>query len=182
MQNKLNFLLDRSLNFDVQHAEMLDSLTQDLKSNSASVQHPYPEQRGQRDLEHPQVGSLFLVQRAEGARTVQAGRDQGLYSSAAGGCGQGMRLLMQQKWLALPEDQELSLKNYIVDLILQYSSVEQLTKSMHNILSKCNSVLVQIVKYEWNSSWRSFINDICESSTKNMSICENNFYILKMLS
>lgn len=93
-----------------------------------------------------------------------------------------MRLLMQQKWLALPEDQKLSLKNYIVDLILQYSSVEQLTKSMHNILSKCNSVLVQIVKYEWNSSWRSFINDICESSTKNMSICENNFYILKMLS
>lgn len=53
---------------------------------------------------------------------------------------------------------------------------------MHNILSKLNSILVQIVKYEWNSTWRSFINDICESSTKNMSICENNFYILKMLS
>lgn len=42
MQNKLNFLLDRSLNFDIQHAEMLDSLTQDLKSNSASVTPALP--------------------------------------------------------------------------------------------------------------------------------------------
>jgi len=89
---------------------------------------------------------------------------------------------MQQKWLALPEDQRISLKNYIVDLILKYSSAESLSKPMHNILSKCNSILVQIVKYEWNTSWRSFINDICESSTKDMNICENNFYILKMLS
>jgi exportin-1 len=89
---------------------------------------------------------------------------------------------MQQKWLALPEDQRISLKNYIVDLILKYSSVESLSKPLHNILSKCNSILVQIVKYEWNTSWRSFINDICESSTKDMNICENNFYILKMLS
>lgn len=73
MQNKLNFLLDRSLNFDIQHAEMLDSLTQDLKSNSASVMRPYPEQRGQRDMEHTQVGPLLLVQRAESTRAVQTG-------------------------------------------------------------------------------------------------------------
>jgi exportin-1 len=74
------------------------------------------------------------------------------------------------------------LRGYVVELILQYSGVENLPRSMHNILSKFNSILVQIVKYEWNSTWRSFINDICESSTKNMNICENNFYILKMLS
>lgn len=53
---------------------------------------------------------------------------------------------------------------------------------MQNILSKCNSILIQIVKYEWNTTWRSFINDICSSSVKDMNICENNFSILKMLS
>lgn len=53
---------------------------------------------------------------------------------------------------------------------------------MQNILSKCNSILIQIVKYEWNTTWRSFINDICTSSVKDMNICENNFSILKMLS
>lgn len=89
---------------------------------------------------------------------------------------------MQQKWLALPEDQRSSLKGYVVELILQYSAIENLSKSMHNILSKFNSILVQIVKYEWNTTWRTFINDICASSTKDMNVCENNFYILKMLS
>jgi len=39
------------------------------------------------------------------------------------------------------------LKSYIVDLILEYGAMEGLSKSMHNILSKCNSILVQIVKY-----------------------------------
>lgn len=91
-------------------------------------------------------------------------------------------MLTQQKWLALPEEQRLSLKNYVVDLILEYSAAEQLSRSAHNILAKCNAVLVQVVKYEWNGGWRSFIHDICDSSTKSTGICENNFAILKMLS
>jgi len=91
-------------------------------------------------------------------------------------------LLIQQKWLALPLDQRVSLKGYIIDNILQLSAVDNLSKSMHNILAKYNSILVQIVKYEWKTSWVTFINDICESSMKDMNICENNFYILKMLS
>lgn len=65
---------------------------------------------------------------------------------------------------------------------MEYGALETISKSMHNILSKCNSILVQIVKYEWNTTWKSFINDICSSSINNPNICENNFYILKMLS
>ena len=38
------------------------------------------------------------------------------------------------------------------------------------------------MKYEWNTSWTSFINDICAASVNNMNICENNLSILKMLS
>ena len=57
-----------------------------------------------------------------------------------------------------------------------------MARPLQTILSKCNSILIQIVKYEWNSTWRSFIQDICQSSLNNMNVCENNFSILKMLS
>lgn len=69
-----------------------------------------------------------------------------------------------------------------MDLILQYSAVDNLARPLQTILSKCNTILIQIVKYEWNTTWRSFIQDICQSSLNNMNICENNFNILKMLS
>lgn len=133
-------------------------------------------------MERPQVRPLLLVQCAQGAWALQGRRDQGLHAGAARRCSEGTFMLIQQKWLALPEDQRGSLKAYIIDNILQLSAIDNLSKTMHNILSKCNSILVQIVKYEWKTSWVTFINDICESSMKNMNICENNFYILKMLS
>lgn len=41
---------------------------------------------------------------------------------------------------------------------------------------------MQIVKYEWNTTWKSFIGDICNASVKDMNICQNNFEILKILS
>jgi len=49
--------------------------------------------------------------------------------------------------MALPDEQRNSLKSYVIDLILQYSGQENLQKSAQNILSKFNSILVQIVKY-----------------------------------
>ena len=90
--------------------------------------------------------------------------------------------LNQQKWFALPEGQRESLKSYIVNVVIEYGAIENISRQMHNILSKANSVLVQIVKYEWNTTWTTFINDICSASLKDMNLCENNFSILKMLS
>lgn len=78
---------------------------------------------------------------------MPGGRDEGVHPGAAGGGGEGSALLIQQKWQALPAEQRLSLKNYVVDRILEFGSADNLSKSMHNILSKCNSILVQIVKY-----------------------------------
>ena len=66
--------------------------------------------------------------------------------------------------------------------MIEYGAIENISRPLHNILSKANSVLVQIVKYEWNTTWTSFINDICSASLKDMNLCENNFSILKMLS
>ena len=67
-------------------------------------------------------------------------------------------------------------------MVLEYGAIENLPKILHNILSKANSTLVQIVKYEWNTTWKSFITDICSASVKDMNICQNNFEILKILS
>jgi exportin-1 len=53
---------------------------------------------------------------------------------------------------------------------------------MESLLSKANSILVQIVKYEWNTTWKSFIPDICAASKTDLNLCQNNLSILKMLS
>ncbi|RCH87432.1 Karyopherin transporter, partial [Rhizopus stolonifer] len=43
-------------------------------------------------------------------------------------------------------------------------------------------VLVQILKQEWPHNWPSFIPEIIASSKTNLSLCENNMAILKLLS
>lgn len=76
----------------------------------------------------------------------------------------------------------MQLRNFVVGRVIELGSLEGLPKTRQNILAMLNAVLVQIVKYEWNGSWSTFIPDICEASGKNQNICENNFSILKMLS
>ena len=76
----------------------------------------------------------------------------------------------------------MQLRNLVVARVIELGSLEGLPKSKLNILAKLNAVLVQIVKYEWNNHWTTFIPDICDASSKNQNICENNFSILKMLS
>lgn len=50
------------------------------------------------------------------------------------------------------------------------------------LLNKMNLILVKILKYEWPKNWPSFIPDIVSASRTNMSLCENNMMILKLLS
>lgn len=134
-------------------------------------QHSYLEQGCQWSMETIERRSLFLVQCWQSTITLPTQRNKSVYACPTRGCHQGNIQLTQQKWLALPLEQRDLLKNYIVDMILQYAAVLNLERPMQNILSKCNSILIQIVKYEWNSTWRSFINDICSSSVKDMNIC-----------
>jgi exportin-1 len=42
--------------------------------------------------------------------------------------------------------------------------------------------VIQILKYEWNTTWKNFITDLCESSKQDQNLCENNIKILKLLS
>lgn len=42
--------------------------------------------------------------------------------------------------------------------------------------------LVQILKQEWPHNWPTFIPELVQSSKTNLSLCENNMVILKLLS
>lgn len=41
---------------------------------------------------------------------------------------------------------------------------------------------MQILKQEWPHNWPTFITELVESSKTNLSLCENNMVILKLLS
>lgn len=49
-------------------------------------------------------------------------------------------------------------------------------------MTKLNTALVAIVKQEWTTSWKSFINDICSYGAGGQPQCENALNILKLLS
>src|SRR5260221_10292650 len=44
------------------------------------------------------------------------------------------------------------------------------------------SNVLQILKQEWPHNWPTFITELVESSKTNLSLCENNMVILKLLS
>ena len=52
----------------------------------------------------------------------------------------------------------------------------------NNCLTKSNQVLVEIIKKEWNSGWKTAISDLVKSSYNSPDICRNNLQILKELS
>jgi len=67
--------------------------------------------------------SLFLVQFRQSIITLSTQRNKSVHACPTRGCHQSNSQLTQQKWLALPLEQRDLLKNYIVDMILQYAAV-----------------------------------------------------------
>ncbi|KAJ3130568.1 Karyopherin transporter [Physocladia obscura] len=90
--------------------------------------------------------------------------------------------LIKTMWKALPDVQRQGIKNFIVGIIIKTSSDEATFEKQKLYLNKLNMVLVQIVKQEWPHNWPHFISEIVESSKTNLSLCENNMKILKLLS
>ena len=68
--------------------------------------------------------------------------------------------------------------NQVIKLGMQ----EGLAKELEQVLLKCNSIIVYILKHEWQTSWQSFITEICSASLNNNTLCGNTFTILRMLS
>ncbi|KAG0001063.1 Karyopherin transporter [Entomortierella chlamydospora] len=90
--------------------------------------------------------------------------------------------LVQTRWKLLPPEQCQGIRNYTVGLIVKLSSDEVTLVREKTLLHRLNLVLVQILKQEWPHAWPGFIPEIVSSSKSNLSLCENNMVILKLLS
>jgi exportin-1 len=67
-------------------------------------------------------------------------------------------------------------------VIIKQSSDEATLHRERTYVNKLNLTLVQILKQDWPRNWPSFISEIVSSSKTNLSLCENNMAILKLLS
>lgn len=90
--------------------------------------------------------------------------------------------VIMTKWKVLPREQCQGIRNFVVNFIIQSSSSEEALKTQRTFLNKLNLVLVSILKQEWPHNWPTFINEIISSCHTNLSICENNMAILRLLS
>lgn len=96
-------------------------------------------------------------------------------------CLMAIKSAVETKWSILPQKQKTGIKDFIVEYIFKIVGAQS-NKEHRVCLGKANSILVEIIKREWNAGWTSAISDLVNSSFQNQEICENNFHILKELS
>ncbi|KAA8895473.1 CRM1 C terminal-domain-containing protein [Sphaerosporella brunnea] len=90
--------------------------------------------------------------------------------------------VIQTRWKVLPKDQRQGIRNFVVGFIIQASSTADSLHQQRLLINKLNLVLVSILKQDWPHDWPDFINEIISSCRTNLSICENNMAILRLLS
>ncbi|ORY64411.1 CRM1 C terminal-domain-containing protein [Pseudomassariella vexata] len=90
--------------------------------------------------------------------------------------------VIMTRWKVLPREQCQGIRNFVVNFIIQCSSTEESLKAQRTLINKLNLVLISILKQEWPHNWPTFINEIISSCRTNLSICENNMTILRLLS
>ncbi|KAI5478418.1 exportin-1 [Pseudohyphozyma bogoriensis] len=93
-----------------------------------------------------------------------------------------MDRLIKSRWKILPEEQRSGIRNFIVGVIVKSSGDDATLRREKAYVNKLNLILVQILKQEWPHNWPTFIPEIVASSNANLSICENNMIILRLLS
>ncbi|CAK5283617.1 unnamed protein product [Mycena citricolor] len=90
--------------------------------------------------------------------------------------------LITTRWRALPDGQRQGIRNFIVGETVKVASDEMSLRRERAYVGKLNLVLVQVLKQEWPHNWPNFISELIQSSTANLTLCENNMAILKLLS
>ncbi|KAI0035982.1 putative CRM1-nuclear export factor, exportin [Vararia minispora EC-137] len=90
--------------------------------------------------------------------------------------------LINTRWKTLPEAQRQGVRNFVVGLTVKVSSDEETLRREKTYIGKLNLALVQILKQEWPHNWPTFIPELVESCKTNLSLCENNMIILRLLS
>lgn len=90
------------------------------------------------------------------------------------------------------------IRNFVVGITVKVASDEITMRKEKTFINKLNLALVQvrfcltecscrsyrlqILKQEWPHNWPTFITELVESSKTNLSLCENNMVILRLLS
>ncbi|OJD27462.1 hypothetical protein ACJ73_01152 [Blastomyces percursus] len=90
--------------------------------------------------------------------------------------------LISTRWNILPVVQRQGIRNFICECIIEHSNTEEKLKNERAFLNKLNLVLVSILKQDWPDNWPNFIKEITEASPANLSVCENNMAIFRLLS
>ncbi|KAI9849336.1 MAG: Karyopherin transporter [Sclerophora amabilis] len=90
--------------------------------------------------------------------------------------------VVMTRWKVLPREQCQGIRNFVVNFILESSTSEESLKTHRTLLNKLNLVLVTILTKEWPTNWPTFISEIVSSCHTNLSVCENNMAILRLLS
>ncbi|CAO3654323.1 unnamed protein product [Mucor hiemalis] len=89
---------------------------------------------------------------------------------------------VQTRWNTLQPDSRNAIRYFIVNIIVKVSSDEVSLNKERTYINKLNMVLVQILKQDWPRNWPTFVPEIIASSKSNLTLCENNMAILKLLS
>ncbi|KAL0947085.1 hypothetical protein HGRIS_013226 [Hohenbuehelia grisea] len=90
--------------------------------------------------------------------------------------------LINTRWKTIADGQRQGIRNFIVGVTVKVASDEATLRKEKTYINKLNLALVQILKQEWPHNWPTFISELVESSKTNLSLCENNMVILKLLS
>jgi exportin-1 len=93
-----------------------------------------------------------------------------------------LETVIKTRWRTLPDAQRGGIKDFVVNMVIQRSSSEELLRADKFFMNKLNVILVQVVKQEWPHNWPSFISDLVTAAKTSESLCENNLLILKLLS
>ncbi|KAG6897296.1 Exportin-1 [Termitomyces sp. T32_za158] len=88
--------------------------------------------------------------------------------------------LINTRWKTLPDGQRQGIRNFVVGVTVKVASDEVAMRKEKAYINKLNLAL--ILKQEWPHNWPNFITELVESSKTNLSLCENNMVILKLLS
>ncbi|THH07436.1 hypothetical protein EW145_g3385 [Phellinidium pouzarii] len=164
--------MEALLDFSNEHldVELLDRVVMTFYSGSGSEQ-----QAAQRVLtqfeEHPESWARVpdILERS----SFQQSKYIGL---------QILEKVVQTRWKLLPDGERQGIRNFVVGIVVKVSSDEASMRKEKSYVSKLNLALVQILKQEWPHNWPNFIPELVESSKTNLSLCENNMVILKLLS
>eukprot|EP00818_Percolomonas_sp_WS_P000424 CAMPEP_0117443390 /NCGR_PEP_ID=MMETSP0759-20121206/4670_1 /TAXON_ID=63605 /ORGANISM="Percolomonas cosmopolitus, Strain WS" /LENGTH=1065 /DNA_ID=CAMNT_0005235363 /DNA_START=185 /DNA_END=3382 /DNA_ORIENTATION=+ len=89
---------------------------------------------------------------------------------------------IRYKWNILPDNQQVGMKNFLVNIIIEMTKKSSTDAASKLLLQKLNESLIQIVKKEWPTKWPNFIPELVQSSRESEALCENNMKLLKLLS